>query len=206
MHLNCGCIGSTWCLSHIPKLWCSWSGGSPEQLLNNPWAAYNEKPRLKTSALAMLNVRRLPSCSMSFCLCLNVTSACSFQLNFPLWTFLIPWQSHSPLPLQHHPLCIECLYIHTVLTDPLQIFCLAASVSLSVQGESGTVYIWWSFRDRYALGWTWGFDSWDTDSTQSESSEVTRCPLVVAVTVTTAASNGQTLTASQHDLGSSALS
>lgn len=192
MHLNGGCTSEAlgaWATS--PNSGVAGLGGSPEQLpRNSPWEASNEKLQLKTSALAMLNIRQLPSCSTSFCLCL-----CYFRLyistqlpfvNLP-WP---PWQS----PLLCHYSTIRFVLNASISTQYLLIlykyFAWQHLFPLSVQGESGTVYIWWSLRDRYALVWTWGFESWDTDHTHSGSSEFTLCPLVVAVTVTTAASNG----------------
>ena len=112
----------------------------------------------------------------------NSTSLCEPSLT--------PLTKPSPLPLQHHPLCIECLHIHTVLIDPLQIFCLAASVSPFCSGRVWHCVHLVKPQGQICPVWTQGFESWDTDHTHSGSSEFTLCPLVVAVTVTTAASSG----------------
>lgn len=98
----------------------------------------------------MLNIRQLPSCSTSFCLCLcyfclYISTQLPF-VNLP-WP---PWQS----PLLCHYSTIRFVLNASISTQYLLIlykyFAWQHLFPLSVQGESGTVYIWWSLRDRYA--------------------------------------------------------
>ena len=191
MHLNCGCTSEAlgaWAAS--PNSGVAGLGvplsSSPEITLSSvQWEATTENlcsSYAERSQIAVLFHVFLSLPVLLLPVHFNSASLCEPSLT--------PWQS----PLLCHNSTIHFVLNASIFTQYLLIlykyFVWQRLFPLSVQGESGTVYIWWSLRDRYALGWTWGFDSWDTDSTQSESSEVTRCPLVVAVTVTTAPSNG----------------
>ena len=191
MQLNGGCTSEalgTWATS--PNSGVAGLGGSPEKLpRNSPWAASNEKLQLKTSALAMLNIRQLPSCSTSFCLCL-----CYFRLfistqlpfvNLP-WP---PWQS----PLLCHYSTIRFVLNASISTQYLLIlykyfawqhlfpFLFRESLALCTSGEASGTGMPWFGPGALNLGIL---------TILIVGVQSSLCPLVVAVTLTTAASNG----------------